>query len=143
MNYWIIPCQKKIKLFAGNPHDALRERPAFVSFDIKHQSIRISKAGVTMMDLNVGKRFHFIAMDEKIYCSLAHEYGNKLIRASRGDMHTKNAGFLDYVKKYFGAYNSFRCDIQKTNCEFNGHALWELIMPYRYKRSYFINKYKQ
>lgn len=90
------------------------------------------------MKLSAGNRLHFIAMNEYIYCCQANVDGNKLTRATRGDMLTKNAGFLDHLKKYFKANESFRCEIKKTKSEFDGNPLYEMVLPRRLKHTYFL-----
>ena len=143
INYWVIPSIKKIKIFKGNPFDANTVKPSFIHFDVKNKAIRISKQASSFMRLEAGIRFYFIAMDELIYCCISDVEGNKLSLATRGDMQTKNAGFLGYIAKNFGAKMPFRCTIKKTKAEFNGNPLFQLEMPYRYNRTFYMNQNKE
>lgn len=136
-----VPAIRKIEVFGNNINDTLRVRKAFISLDCKNQRIRISKAAVTFMQLQKGQRFTFFMLEDSIYCCVAAD-GNILSIASRGDMCVRNSLLIYYLNKKMGAHGSFKCDIKRTKSEFNANTVYELELPYRYKRSYFVNKFK-
>lgn len=136
MNYFSFPGTKRIKIFQADPNGAKRHRLKFVSIDIKNKTARISKGAAELMELKDKRRFTFIMLGDRIYCSLSNIEGNRLSIATRGDMQIKCAQFVEYITRHFMLSKTFKCEVIKTNCFFDGFNLYELEFPYNKKRKY-------
>lgn len=136
MNYFSIPGFQKIKIFEADPNGALRHRARFISIDVKNKYARISKGAADLMELSPRRRFAFIMLGDRVYCSLSNFNGNKLSVCTRGDMQIRCSEFVEYIKRNFTISKTFKCNIIKTNCFYDGFKLWELEFPYDKRRKY-------
>jgi hypothetical protein len=134
---YVIPGLKHLIVFENNKNDVLRKRPSFISIDVKSGRIRLSKACVEMMGVKKGMRFKFFTLGEYVYCCISHD-GNLLSVATHGDMCLRSGLFVAWAKKQLGAMQNFKCKVKPTKSEFDGQKMYQLELPYRYKRTFFI-----
>lgn len=136
ISYWAIPDVQRLHIFKADPNGAKRHRVNFVSIDIKNKTARISKGAAQLMELKEGKRFVFLTLGDRVYCSMSNAEGNKLSIATRGDMQIRCSNFIQYIKNNFTISQTFKCGVLKTRCYFDGFVLYELEFPYDKKRKY-------
>jgi hypothetical protein len=140
---YAFPGIKKIFVFTKMPLKRnSRGTRSYVKVAPVSNKAYISIAAVAELELCEKDRIIFFIFGESICICKCKEADGGTVVVKKGGTHvTWIKAFCTFCREKLGAQQPFICDLKKTNSEFNGQPLFNLVLPYRYKRTFFVNQY--
>jgi hypothetical protein len=131
---------KNVLVF-GKMETSKSTKIAYITVHPKTGNLYFSIKSDDYIGLAIGDRVHFVVLGDSIYLCKSTELGTKVFK--RGKCLSSQSKLIgNYFREKLGAFRKVRCMIKKRQSEFNGSPLFEVQLPYRYKRSFFINQNK-
>lgn len=142
LNYWIIPVRKRtVSLGIVNNYKLFENKQNYITLHPRCNQITVFKKSAETMGVWVKDRIQFLVMEELLYVYKTDGNGCTL-HDKKGSLVTTSRTLMKYVGKAFGAAKGIRCTLKPTESEFNGSKLYQIVMPYRYRRSFFEKQRK-